>query len=60
MWFYFTHKNMPYSSNKGPTFGPPKTHSFYYSTNAAHSRGSITWNNLRDLPDLTEVQRFIV
>ena len=46
MWFYFAHKDMPYSLRKGPTLGLPKTHSFYYSTNAAHSRGSLIWNNL--------------
>ena len=46
MWFYFAHKGMPYSLRKGPTLGLPKTHSFYYSTNAAHSRGSLIWNNL--------------
>ena len=29
---------MPYSLRKGPTPGLLKTHSFYYSTNAAYSR----------------------
>ena len=33
MWSYFTHKDMPYNL-KGPTLGLPKTHSFYYGTNA--------------------------
>ena len=37
---------MPYSLRKGPTLDLPKTHSFYYSTNAAHPRGSLIWNNL--------------
>ena len=37
---------MTYSIRKGPTLGLPKTHSFYYSANAAHSRGSLMWNNL--------------
>ena len=46
MWFYFTHKDMSYSLRKGPTLDLPKIHSFYYSTNAAHSRGSFIWNNL--------------
>ena len=40
---------MPYSLRKGPTLSLPKTHSFYYSTNAAHSCGSIIWNNLPDV-----------
>ena len=40
---------MPYSLRKGPTLGLLKTHSFYYSTNAAHSCGSIIWNNLPDV-----------
>ena len=40
---------MPYSLRNSPTLGLPKTHSFYYSTNAAHSRGSIIWNNLHDV-----------
>ena len=44
MWFYFTHKDMPYSFRKGPTLGLPKT--LYYRTNAAHSRGSLIQNNL--------------
>ena len=37
---------MPYSLRKGATLGLPKTHSFYYSTNAVHSRGPLIWNNL--------------
>ena len=37
---------MSYSLRKGPTLGLPKTNSSYYSTNAAHSRGSLIWNNL--------------
>ena len=37
---------MSYSLRKGPTLGSPKTHLFYYSTNAAHSHGSLIWNNL--------------
>ena len=35
MWSYFTHKDMPYSLRKGPTFGLPKTRLFYYGTNTA-------------------------
>ena len=47
MWSYFTHKkNMPYNLRKGPILGLPKTHSFYYGTNAIHFRGSLIWNNL--------------
>ena len=46
MWSYFTHKDMPYNLRKGPTLGLPKTHSFYYGTNAVHFRGSLIWNNL--------------
>ena len=46
MWFYFTHKDVHYSLRKGPTLGLPKTHSFYYSTNAAHFSCSLIWNNL--------------
>ena len=49
MWFYFTHNYMPQGLRKGPTLGLPKTHSFHYSTNAAHSRGSIKWDNLPDV-----------
>ena len=49
MWFYFTHKGMSYSLRKGCTLGLLKSHSFYYSTNAAYSRGSIIWNNLPDV-----------
>ena len=26
MWFYFTHKDMPYSLREGSTLGLPKTH----------------------------------
>ena len=37
---YFTHKDMPYSLRKGPAVGLPRTHSFYYSTNAVHFPGS--------------------
>ena len=40
MWSCFTHKNLPYN------FSLPKTHSFYYGTNAVHFRGSLIWNNL--------------
>ena len=36
MWSYFTHKDMPYNLRKGPFLGLPKTHSFYYGTNAIH------------------------
>ena len=46
MWSYFTHKDMPYNLRKGPFLGLPKTHSFYYGTNAVHFRGSLIWNNL--------------
>ena len=40
---------MPYSLRKGHTLGLTKTHSVYYSTNAAHFRGSVIWNNLLDI-----------
>ena len=46
MWFYFTHKDMPYSLRKGPAAGLPKTHLVYYSRNAAHFFGSLIQNNL--------------
>ena len=46
MWSYFTHKDMPYNFRKGPTLGLPKTHSFYYGTNAVHFPGSLISNNL--------------
>ena len=46
MWSYFTHKDMPYNLRKGRFLGLPKTHSFYYGTNAVHFRGSLIWNNL--------------
>ena len=32
MGSYYTHKDLPYSLRKGPTFGLPKTRSFYYGT----------------------------
>ena len=47
MWSYFTHKEIPSSVRKGPTLGLPKTHSFYYGTNAVHFRSSVIWNSLR-------------
>ena len=43
MWSYDT---MPYTLRKGPIFGLPKTHSFYYGTNAIYFCGSLIWNNL--------------
>ena len=43
---FFTHKDIPYNLRKGPIFGLPKTHSFYYGTNAIHFRSSLIWNNL--------------
>ena len=46
MWSYFTHKDVPYNLRKGPTLGLPKTHSFYYGTNAVHFPGSLIWKNL--------------
>ena len=42
-------KDMPYSLRKGHTLGLPKTHLFHHRKNAAHSRGSIIWNNLPDV-----------
>ena len=48
MWFYFTHKDMPYNLRKGPFLGLPKTHSFYYGTNAVHFRGSLIWSKSSD------------
>ena len=41
MWSYFTHKDMPYNLRIGPFLGLPKTHSFYYGTNAVQFRGSL-------------------
>ena len=46
IWYYFTHEDMPYNLRKVPNLGLPKTHLFYYGTNAAHFRGSLIWNNL--------------
>ena len=46
MWSYFTHKDIAYSLRKGPTFGLPKTHLFYYGTNQVHFRGSHIWNKV--------------
>ena len=46
MWSYFTHKDMPCNLRRGPILGLPKSHSFYYGTNAIHFRGSLIWNNL--------------
>ena len=46
MWSFFTHKDIPYNLRKGPILGLPKTHSFYYGTNAIHFRGFLIWNNL--------------
>ena len=46
MWSFFTLKDIPYNLRKGPILGLPKTHSFYYGTNAIHFRGSLIWNNL--------------
>ena len=40
MWSYF------HNLRKGPILGLPKTHSFYYGTNAVHFRGSLIRNNL--------------
>ena len=37
---------MPDNLRKGPFLGLPKTHSFYYGTNAVHFRSSFIWNNL--------------
>ena len=44
MWSYFTHKDMPYSLRKGPTFGLPKTR--WYECSTIHFRGSLICNNL--------------
>ena len=41
MWSFFIHKDIPYNLSKGPILGLPKTHSFYYGTNAIHFRGSL-------------------
>ena len=46
MWSYFTHRDMTYNLRKGPILGLPKTHSFYYGTNAVHFRGFLIWNRL--------------
>ena len=37
---------MPYNLRKAPFLGLPKTHSFYYGTNAVLFRGFLIWNNL--------------
>ena len=37
---------MPYNLIKVPFLRLPKTHSFYYGTNAVHFRCSLIWNNL--------------
>ena len=47
LWSFFTHKDIPDNLRKGPILGLPKTHSFYYGTNAINFRGFLTWNNLR-------------
>ena len=46
MWSFFTHKDIQYNLREEATLGLPKTHSFYYGTNAIHFRGSLIWNNL--------------
>ena len=46
MWSFFTHKDIQYNLRKEAILGLPKTHSFYYDTNAIHFRGSLIWNNL--------------
>ena len=46
MWSYSTHKDIPYNLQKGPILGLPKTHSFYFGTNAIHFRSSLIRNNL--------------
>ena len=38
IWSYFVHKDMRYNLRKGPILGLPKTHSFYYGTNAIYFR----------------------
>ena len=38
-------KNMPCSLRKGSILCLPKTHSFYYGTNAVHFRCFLIWNN---------------
>ena len=40
MWSFFMHKDIPYNLRKGPILGLPKTHLFYYGTNAIHFRSS--------------------
>ena len=46
MWSYFAQKDMLYNLRKGPILGLPKTHSFYYGTNAIYFCGSVIQNNL--------------
>ena len=46
MWSYFVHKDMLYNLRKGPILGLPKTHLFYYGTNAIYFHVSVIWNNL--------------
>ena len=50
MWFYFTHKDMPYSLREGPTFGLPKTHSFHFTiVQMQLILVVLIWNNLLDV-----------
>ena len=46
MWSYFTHKDMSYNLRKGSTLDLPKTHSFYFGTNAVHFHASLIRNYL--------------
>ena len=52
MWSYFIHKDMPCNLRKGPTLSLPKTHSFFYGTNAVHFHGSLIWNNIKNIGDI--------
>ena len=47
MWSYFTHKDMPYSLRKSPTFGLFIL--LWYECRAVHFRGSLICNNLPEV-----------
>ena len=59
MWTCFTYNNISYNLRKGPILYLRSTHSRYYSTNSAHLRGSLTWNNLpRDIKSSKSLPEF--
>ena len=59
MWTCFTYNNISYNLRKGPILYLRSTHSRYCSTNSAHLRGSLTWNNLtRDIKSSKSLPEF--